>query len=214
MDIDYVNLITNLLPPDKRTPVRIAFLTAYAQRIAVDSSIYFQQYIQGSSDQMYAPGTYSRRAIVIYNGQVFQSKFDNNNALPTDATMWRLIAPSFIGVDQRISFRVEKIIFEYALNLRFNTVFRQPPGTSDIYITTNYKNLNAFIVGYTEAGASDIGYDATVNAIGDVNDDYSPYYQLTINVPTAVYAAVGLGAIKSFADKYVVAGIFYNVVTY
>lgn len=213
-NVDYIALVTNLLPPDKRNPKRISFLTAFTKRISVDSSNYFDQYKSGSSDPTYVTGTYARRATVIYNGAVYQSLNDDNIALPSDTTQWRQIAPSFIGVDTRIQFRASKIVFEYALNLRFTTTFRQPPSISDIYITTNYMDRSGFIIGYNESGASSVGYSGSADAIGYANNNYTPYFQLTINVPLAAYNAVGVGVIKGFASLYVAAGIVFNVVAY
>lgn len=215
-DVDWENIVENLLPPDKRTPVRIAFLVAYTKRIAVDASIYFEQYKQGSNDPLYAPGTYARREVVVYNSVVYQSLYDDNTALPTDPTMWRQIAPSFIGVDQRLAFRCQKIIVEYALNKRFSTVFRQPPGVSDIYITSNALADAVFIIGYSEDESSDIFSDRGDSFI--INSyTFELQFGYTINIPTAVYNSLGVAKesiIRAFADLYTAAGITYEIQPY
>jgi hypothetical protein len=52
------------------------------------------------------------------------------------------------------------------------------------------------------------------------NATYPAQYNFTINVPSALFATLGNNltnrenTIRSFADKYVLAGITYNIITY
>lgn len=215
-DVDFDQFAETQSPPDKRTPKALAWLRALLGQVSDDNGVIFGQYKQGSTDPVYTAGTYGLRAVVIFNGGVFESKIANNTTDPTNLDNWRRISESFIGTDERIGFRSEKLIFEYALNKWFGTVFRQPTSVSDIFITNNTLSIPVFIVGASETESSDIFEDTSTEPIID-EYSFTPEFSFSINIPLAVYNALGVAKesiVRNFADRYVVAGITYNIVTY
>lgn len=215
-DVDYDNKVVTDLPPDYRVKSHIAMLRAFLGQLKDDAQSFFSQYKNGSTDPAYVAGTYALRQAVIFNGAVYKSKIDGNTSDPTDATKWRMIAPSFIGTDERIAYRTQTILVEWALNKWFGTTFRQPPGVSDIYLQNDSVGEPVFVVGVDEAESSDVYGNRST---GDVINAYSfeVQYGYTIYMPVAVYTALGAAAeskVRNFADKYTAAGITYNIVTY
>jgi hypothetical protein len=181
-----------------------------------DSDLLFNQYKLGSSDPAYTAGTYHRRDVVIFNGGVYECIVDSTTNDPTDQISWRRISVSFIGSDERIGFRSEKLVLEYALNKWFGTVFRQPPSTSDIFLQNNTVTTPVFIVGEVEDESSDIYTDSSSEFIID-GYDFTNQYNFAIHIPTAVYDALGSAKesiVRNFADKYVIAGILYTIIPY
>jgi len=142
----------------------------------------------------------------------------------TDTSYWLKIQDNWIGVRERAKYHGCKLSLEFQLNKWFGTVFLQPddeatPTPSEIYITNNTLNNNVFLVANSDTEASvvmnsDFADDFVMN-------DYSfNGTSFTINVPVAVFNALGSNTtdrenmIRSFADKYVIAGVTYNIATY
>ena len=215
-DVDWNNFIVNMLPPDKRNPKHIEWLQAMIGQLADDSSLLFNQYQLGSTDPVYVAGTYAFRAVVIFNGAVYECvNADGTNLGPTTAD-WRQIAPSFIGAAERIAYRSQKILLEWGLNKWFSTTFRQPPGVSDIFIGNNAFATPVFVVGATEKQCSVVYGDRSSEFVINAYS-FEEQFNFTIYVPDTVYYGLGDAAneiVRNFADKYVAAGITYNVIPY
>jgi hypothetical protein len=214
-DVDFPTKAQSDLPPDKRQPTRVAWVQALISELALDAYNLFTIYKQGSTDMQYTAGTYQRRERVRFGNAVFESLIDGNTDMPVTAN-WRRLQVSFIGSDTRRDFTCNKIVLEYALNLWFGTTFNQPPTLSDIYIETNDLPITVFRVGTVEEISSSVYTDSSSESV--VNDySFTVAYNFTIYIPSAVYAALGSGAedvVRDFADKYVAAGITYNITTY
>jgi hypothetical protein len=218
-DIDFDNQVYDLLPPDKRTVNFATLLQSLTKPLQYVRDLVFDSYKKGSVAPVYAAGTYAKYDQVIYNKAVYESLVDNNNTAPSDLTKWRLIQENYIGVDERILYNGGKLILEYALNIWFDTTFLQPPLTSDIYLTTNPTTLSVFRVGENEEESSSVAdFASSENVFNDYS--FAPNIGLTINIPVAVYNALGSDAatreavVRNFADKYVITGIFYDIQTY
>jgi len=114
----------------------------------------------------------------------------------------------------------EKLNLEFALNTWFDTVFRQPPAVSDIYLVTNAIAVSpVFRVGASELESTSVYSNISTELV--INDyTFTDEYNLSIMVPVAVYNALGStndirdSIIRNFADKYVNAGITYDIITY
>lgn len=220
-DLNTDQQVIELLPPDKRYSVTVAFLQA-----VLKSSVQFLRdvtigdYRTGSTAPAYTSGTYAKGQKVIYNKAEYISNKDANTDLPSVTTSWDLLNANFIGVNERQLYNGQKIILEYALNKWFSTTFRQPGGgLSDIYLTNNPKGIPVFIIGGVENNSSDIFTGHSTEYFID-NYSFVSVVNLNINVPVAVYNALDSNSanrsniIRSFADKYVYAGITYQIVTY
>jgi hypothetical protein len=218
-DIDFDNQVGDLIPPDKRTINFATLLQSLTKGLQYTHDLIFDSYKKGSTAPAYAVGVYAKYDQVIYNKAVYESLVDGNNATPTDLTKWRVIQENYIGVDERILYNGGKLILEYALNKWFDTTFLQPPLVSDIYLTTNPTLLSVFRVGYTEDESSSVGdFASSENVFNDYS--FAANYGLTINIPVAVYNALGPDAatreavVRNFADKYVITGVFYDINAY
>jgi hypothetical protein len=131
---------------------------------------------------------------------------------PTVLTTWRKVNDIFIGADERVQYNSQKILFEYALNNYFQT--------TGIYIENNFNNADTvFVMGNTGEFSSampnlvsPLDYMANVPTFSTTSDGF------TIFVPL-FFCFTTLGPnyeniIRSFANKYVLAGITYGVQTY
>lgn len=226
--VDINNHAGNMLPSLQRQSKWIAFakgLVSYMQYL----NLLFRYYMNGSIDTGYwsALVTYSEGDRVRSINGVYESLQDGNigNAI-TDTTYWIKVLDYFTGVNTRVWYRANKLVFEYALNTYFNTTFRQPddpvtPTPSDIYLTNDTISSTSMVIYPTPEDSSHIfpsystGYIYPSPVYGT-----STTYTFTINIPLAVFNALGVNdairesIVRNFADKYAVTGTIYNVITY
>lgn len=207
-----------LMPPDKRdlstTTLVQSLLSAYQWL----RDLIFGSYKTGATALNYAAGVYNKYDQVQFQNAIYECLVDGTATDPTDLLSWRLIQTNFIGVDERIQYDSKKLLFEWSLNKWFHTQFREPVTfnvapdyylpKSDIFLVTNVLIQTVFRVGLHEADCSSVGRYTSTEAVG--NDyNFATQYGLTINVPAA--AGIPEIQIRNFADKYVPAGVFYNV---
>ena len=123
---------------------------------------------------------------------------------------------NFLGVEERIKYNSQKILFEYALNTWFNA-----PNT--IFITNNFLQYqNIFFMGEKSETSSLMPINSiySFDYMGNIPIYITANYDYTINVPIAIFNALGTtttnkeNTIRQFADKYNLAGTTYNVITY
>jgi hypothetical protein len=163
--------------------------------------------------------SYNKFDRVIYGQSVYESLVNDNTAEPTDTNYWRIYQNYFTGVDTRIMYNSQTLVFEYALNTRFGATFRQPPLQSDIYITTNTPPSRVFQVGADESLSSTVRLNGSSEFVVD-SYSYTPFKNLVINIPIAVYDGLSSDVaarekiVRYFADKYIIAGIIYKIQTY
>jgi hypothetical protein len=216
-NIDFSKKAVEFLPPDKRMPSMVSMIRQWFKQLQWNRLKVFQDYKQGASGYpTYTAGTYNQYDRVIYGQSVYESLINSNTDLPTVATSWTVYQANFIGVDERILYNHQKLVLEYALNERFGTAFRQPPSTSDIYITNNTPAVAPFIVGINELESSDVFLQTSSDFIID-SYSFGTFNNFTINVPSATYTALGSAAesiIRGFVDLYNTIGLFYNINVY
>lgn len=215
-DINYNQKAIELLPPDKRQPMFVAWMKALLSQVQYDRDVVLGDYKIGSNYSLWSAGTYAKGDRVIYGESVYEVIATTTTATPTNTTDWRVYLDDFVGVDERVLYNSAKLVLEYALNRRFQTTFNQPPTLSDIYIITNVPNIGGFAVGNSTSVSSiiysDNSSDPLINA-----QSFTAFYNFTIKIPTAVYSALGGGAddiIRKFVDKYNTIGLNYNIETY
>ena len=220
-DVNYNTAVENLLVPDKRTTKTLAFNIALTLGIANNHNLLFNIYKNYNILPNWTAGTYSKNTLVKYGKGIFQSIENGNTGQPTISDKWRLVSENFLGSDFRLAITGEKLNLEYALNTWFGSTFRQPSvGISDIFLTTNNSiELPVFRVGITEfestAVEADFSEEFVINSY-----TFLTQYNLTINVPIALFNALGTtneirtSIVRAFADKYVNAGLIYKIQTY
>lgn len=217
-DIDFQKFAGQMLPPDKRTVVLPAWVKALLLPLQWIRDLWFGEYRTGTTAPPYAAGTYNKYQRVLYNKVVYESLIDANTDAPTSAS-WFIVQANFIGLSERILYNGGSITLTYALNKWFGTVFRQPPVLSDIYISTNVIVAPIFRIGMTEDVSSSISTLGSSEFIG-ISDGITTQINLSIFVPVAVYNALDVSMInndkifRNFADRYIPAGIVYQITTY
>lgn len=223
-DANYYKQAAEAMPPNKRKRKYLMWIFSLISPMNWLRHVYFEVFKKGVAYPEYAAGTYAKGDRVKYTKAIFESLIDSNTSDPTVTASWLKISDNFIGVDERIRFNAQKIIFEYALNKWFNTdahpcVWSNIPGASSIYITNNSIVTGNFVVSSDDAGSSAVGTDDSTESVGG---DGADVIQLsyTINVPTAVFNALGAddsireATVRNFADLYNPVGLFYKVLTY
>lgn len=216
-DIDFNQQAVDQFPPDKRDPQPLALMQAILAATQWCRDLVLGGFKYGSTAPTYSPGAYTLYDQVKYGKSIYECLVNGTTNDPTNATDWRLIQENFIGVDERIKYNGQKIVLEWALNLQFDGIFRQPATglNSDIYITNIAASLSGFRIGQTEAGAdvSSIGQTTSSDSIGG---SY-PFIQINnfqINFPVALYAATNESAVRNFVDKYIPISLNYTIVTF
>lgn len=226
--IDYDDQAEQMLPTAQRKPKWIIFAKALVSQVK-RLYVLFVYFMTGSVDAGYwsVATTYAKGELVRTVDGVYESLEAGNigNAV-TDTTYWLKVLGSFIGVNERVRYNSQKIVFEYALNRYFGTTFRQPTsytgtGTlplSDIYITTVAPVYVSFVSYGAEPLTSAVYKDRTIDFVfGDEVYLSASTYKFIIHIPAAVYSALGSTAeqiVRSFADRYRILGTTYTIQTY
>ncbi|MBC7383025.1 MAG: hypothetical protein H7296_08530 [Bacteroidia bacterium] len=219
--LDYFIKVEEGLPPDKRTLKNVSFMKALVGDVSNLHTQLFGTYKTANFSLTQWDGSpINRNQNVRYGKSVFQSLIDNNTSEPTMSSTWLLITDNFLGSDFRLAIRGERLIFEYAINAWFDTVFRQPTQLSDIYTTTNtILSVPVFRVGSSEQESSNVFSNTSSELV--INDyNFNSQFNMTIWVPLAFFNSLGATSslresiIRNFADKYINAGIIYNCATY
>jgi hypothetical protein len=219
-DIDFSKAAVQLLPPDKRFNVMIAFARVILTPIQYLRDLWFGTWRTGDFSPQYTNSTpYPKYYRVQYQKIVYESLINNNSSLPTVVTAWAVVQPNFIGMSERILFNGQVLVLTYALNKWFGTTFRQPNAISDIYINTNAAPLSPFRTATIEAISSVVYQTYSLDYIYN-NPSFVAAINFTIYCPVAVYNALDTTLInnnkifRAFVDRYVPAGITYTVTTY
>lgn len=233
---DIIIYAIHALPPIKRLAKYILFFkgAAYALYWRYTN---FSKYLNCLPSD-FAPWsgavTYGFYNEVGFNRAVYISLSDGNTANSPDSNpaLWLKVLDNWIGINHRLRFNGKYINLTYALNLYFNTTFRQPPypapydyglggGTfSDIYIT-NTVPLYLSLVGFPTLRAEDTMYPIGGSYFGfpTLITGAASSFEYTIHIPTAIYAALGSAPVaesivRNFVDQYNIAGIAYSIITY
>lgn len=220
-DLNTDQQILETLPPDKRYVVMVTWLqTLLKGTVQWLRDRLINDYRLGSSAPDYAAGTYQRNALVKYQRGVYSSLMDGNTEPPENESAWYKTQDNFIGLNERIMYNGQTLVLTYALNRWFGTTFRQPnAGISDIYLITNPQPVSPFIVGGRTVNSSIVFSNRSIELV--VNQyTFSQVPNLTIMVPDSLYQTLGpndtarTNIVRSFTDRYITAGLFYNVQTY
>jgi len=181
--IDFNNKVIELLPPDKRQPKIVRWVQSLISPLVYQNNKILIDYKTGGSYPQWADiGGWNTGDIVNYFGILYISLIDSNGDTPPSGN-WGVYLPTSIGTDTRILFNGQKIVLEYALNLKFGTTFRQPPSVSDIYINNVTASIYS-LVAQTDAN-SHLYAGATVgNYIGGRQTYYFPTGNVFINYPS------------------------------
>ncbi len=213
-----------LLSVDKRVMPNPRILQSLFAPLQWLRDLWLGTYRLGDTSSQWLTGTiYSVGGRVQYQKQVWECLVANTasstNFPATGGTYWMLVQANFIGLSERLGYNGQCIVLTYALNKWFGTTFRQPTGTSDIYISNNTIPPGVFIAGGSEAASSQ-SFTGHSSAYIINSYSFSVETNFTINVPVAVYNALDTTGsnndkiFRSFAGKYIPSGLVYSIATY
>jgi len=211
-----------LTPPSLREPKFLAWLYVLTKPIQNKWSLIFEDYKDGTSYANYSGATtYDFGDRVTYTDKaIYEATYTDSNGVaqsfsgeaPTNTTFWTKVNDIFIGAKERVAYSAQKLVFEYALNRFFIT--------SGIYITNNFVDVgNVFVMDLSSTESSVMPLNSIEQE--DYMDLTATYataiYDYTIFVPVAYHTSLGTDAdliIRTFADKYNLAGMQYDIQTY
>ena len=204
-----------LSPPTLRVSKFLAWLYVLAKPIQNLHDLIFSDYKVGNVYYNYSNvATYGFSDRVRWTDKAIYECIVSTSLgnLPSNTTKWVKVNDAFIGTDERVKYSAQRIIFESALNTFFIT--------SGIYITNNFTTVgNVFVMDTTSEESSIISYS------NDYQPDFMDYtatystalFDYTIYVPSFFYASLGANAnsiISTYANKYNLAGMQFNVIPY
>lgn len=219
-DFDTTILGKQLLPPQLRQAIQLAWIRVILTPIQWCRDRFFDDYIGGvTANQWDSVTTYFKGVYVVYSDRaVYWCKKTNINT-PCDQypDYWIKTQDCFIGVDERLKYNAQIIVFEYALNRWFQNV----GATNQIYIQINDTNGDVMLMANSSNLSSKMS-NQSLFSVAFMGNSYSPstQYDYTIYVPAALFATLGVtvtdqeNAIRIIANKYNVAGMSYNITTY
>ena len=233
---DYNQLYKLLLPPKKRLTNFLAWAAMKVKPIQYLHDLLFVTYADGFTGLLYvAASTYAKGDRVKQDDHSVYEAIQAVpiNTPPPDTTYWRKVQDIWIGFRERTKYNGQKIVLEYALNKWFGTTWRTPlvngyaaiPDAthelySDIYIINNTLFSDGFIIAQNAQYSDAIPKNSVYGQVGIGANYSSDQNAFTIFVPVAVYNALSADVpsreqiVRAFADKYVIAGVIYEIQTY
>lgn len=220
MIVNYIQVLYDLLVPDKRQPTTLAYLSPIGYQLQLDNNNIFNNYkIGGSYNEWDMLTNYNRYDLIKSGKSVYYSSIDDNlGQYPNNFSgNWVLVTTNFIGVDSRVKFDGTKLIFEYAINTYFGTIYN-PDTTlnSEIYLETLAPKLKSFVVGQTEK-FSDKVLLTTSSAFIRKNNPTTTDDNVNLTIWVKDMGSVGKPTqdeIKNFADKYIISGVKFEIKNY
>jgi hypothetical protein len=215
--VNFSQLWATLTPPVLKKPMQLVWGTVLMKPIQYIRDLVFDDYADGSPYSIYSNAsvyTTDDRVVFIDRG-VYESISGSTGILPNDVNYWNKVNDNYIGVRERIKYNSQKVLFEYGLNRWFQC--------SGIYIDNTPYTSTGFLMGQTGEFSSTLSNISTSINISYLNNTgYSGYTSssYTIFVPNVVYTGLSStqieseNIVRSFADKYNLAGIQYSVSGY
>lgn len=218
-DFSFAELEFQVLPYIYTFDANVKWVKSICKPIEWLRDAFFTSFVKGASATVYNVATdYSVGTRVQYGEAIYECSVANTGKIPNlEADYWVLVTADRIGINTRIRYLSNKLVFEFALNQRFKTVFRQPnsttvPSQSDIYIL-NDATATGFVVGGNVGSL--IG--STLSSEGIPQNAVVSSNNFVIMFPLATYTALGSSAeqiIRFWADKINLAGMNYTIQTY
>lgn len=218
-DINYNQLAEEQTPIDERQPIVLAWLRSLVKPLQYLRDLFFTSYADGSTAPDFnALTAYTKGQQVRYvDNAIYEALVATTGNLPSDPLFWFKVQDVFIGVRERLKYNSRKIVLEAILNKWFR-VAALP--ADQIYIENNDIYGTAFLMGGSGETSSSMADNSAYQQFF-LGESYTfATYAFTIYVPSAVFAGIDAdptnaeNIIRAIADKYVIAGMLYNVVTY
>ena len=115
----------NFLPVKKRVDKYKAWTKTLLKPLQVLYNTMFGTFKDGNSAALWIPATtYAVGDQVQYiDKAVYECWVANTGELPTDISFWFKIQDKFVGIEPRMKYNAQHLLFEYALNEWFGTTF-------------------------------------------------------------------------------------------
>lgn len=191
-DQDFNKIYKQLLPPDKRNNVFIAWGNPVMKPLQWLHDLIYNDYANGTEALRYDSTTaYSKYDRVIFNNAVYECLADNTGISPLDSNYWVLVTEDFRGVRERVRYNGQKLTLEWILYKWFGPWYKGPELTADPTFTTGGT--------WYEGGPSPISVTSgsvDVSTLAGDNINTGPVlvvgktYSITIKV-TSIVAASG-----------------------
>lgn len=224
-DIDFDLAADRLNVPNKRKTRMTAFLKVLMKPLNWLHSIFFNDYVNG---QTYAGWssviTYSFGTIRTYNRANYYCIKGNLNKQPDiNPDYWYKLQDVYIGLNERVAYSAQKMIFEYALNQYFNS---SPTAMPNIYITNTANLPNDIFVYNYDFPYNDGGFYSYAYSVSNQTQFSYAYgysiqeYSFEVFVPTAIFSALDSNPtyaeniLRNYIDKYNTTSVKYKINTY
>lgn len=216
-DVDIIG--PQITPPELRAPKFLAWLSVILSPIQWARDNFLGDYSTGSNYLPYDNlAQYSFGDVVVNTDRSVYMCVENNvvGIDPPNDSYWILINKKFIGIDEQLKYTSQIITFEYLLNKWFFITGSSPK----IYITNNAPLFQPMLMGNSGQTSSTMANNSQYSQYFMANNPTYTFNDFTINIPIAVYNAQGTSplsrenAIRNYADKFVLSGMTYTVVTY
>lgn len=224
-DINYTIQSNSLLPPDKRLPKIKGWLIAFLNPLQFLRDNFFNDYADGFSGNAWdSVTTYAIGDKIKYLNKVYEATAPSTNVIPSTLIDWVLLQDIYIGLRERIKYNSKKIVLEFILNKWFEVAYSLPwqgaNQVDQIYIVNHATTSSGFFMGET-GQTSSVMAASSLNQSSFIGNTYIIGTNcFSILVPISVFNALdpdptnAENIIRDIADKYVIAGIIYNVATY
>jgi hypothetical protein len=214
--VTFDNVWKQLTPPALRQPLQLAWGKVLVKPVQYLRDLVLDDYANGSPYAKYdntSSYTVDNRVIYI-DRAVYQCYSATTPGInPFNSGHWTKINDCFIGARERVLYNSQKKLFEYTLNKWFQC--------SGIYIETLAATTPVFLMGNTGPNSSvmtNSGAYATnymLNSYnGNVQSDYMIWVPLSAYTPLGSTNTERENTIRSFADRYNLAGMIYSVSGY
>lgn len=225
---NFILAATKLLPYKLRQTKMVAWLTTLFAPAQKQHDFFANNYDQGTAGPFYSNvAAYVYGDVIVgSDNSVYECILATTGNAPPNATYWYKQVDNFIGVQERIKYSAQKLVFEYAINRWFRTTFRQPALVSDIYIE-NLAWADFFYIGGSDEWPTGLVFSGDSMGQGTgfvIDDNTAAQNSFTVWVPESggsplpgFYTSLQPYAeqkIRATVDKYNIAGAFYNVDTY
>lgn len=218
-DITYNTQADRLTPTKKRLPKFLSWLYSVMSAMQWVRDRLLTDYKTGVSYNAWdAISTYFPSDFVIYSNNAVYQCLKTNSATQPDLypDYWLKTQDCFIGTDERVKYNGQIIVLEYALNRWFQNV----GATDQIYINNNVTNADNLLMGNTSVYSGALANNSQYATSYLNNSLIAVQYDYTVNVPSALFTTLGSttqnreNAIRNIVDKYNMAGMNYNVITF
>lgn len=209
-----------LTPPVLRTSKFLQWLYVITNPIYRIYKNVFSNYKDGDTSSEYDPTvTYNVFDTVIFtDNSVYECIVNGTVGIDClNTTNWNKINDTYIGMSERIYYTSQIITLEYILNRHFRNI----GVTNQIYILNNQISTTYFVMANADIYSSNLANNSFYSSsFMGANPSFPTQYNMTIMFPVTLYNSLDSSSVnrekivRNLVNKYILAGITYNIQTY